>query len=124
MYADEYLRDVTSNQGIANLYNLQTTGNVLQQWELRFSLNVGAGISQGSVTTYFGPNFLLTGDIPTIFGAKAPGELFFQFLDEEYGTPIINPFDGKKIGFGLPLFPGLGTGIGFAPSVPLILIFF
>jgi hypothetical protein len=117
MYADQYLRDVTNNQGVANLFNLQNTGNVLKQWELRFSLNVGAGIAQGSVFNYFGPNFLLTGDVPTIFGTHPPGELFFQFIDEKYGTPVINPFDGNAIGFGLPLFPGLGTGIGFAPSV-------
>jgi len=120
-YADFYIKDVTSHQGFAYLNSFSTTGRVLGQWELDFSLKLGSGLSQELFAPEFGENFQLTGGMPTLFGTEEPGKLYFQFLDEETGVPIVNPFSGEIIGFGLPLFPGLGTSLGFSPAVMPVL---
>lgn len=116
-YADFYLKDLTAHQGFVYLNNVSATGRVLGQWELNLSLKLGSGLSQELLVPQFGENFQLSGGMPTLFGTEEPGKLFFQFLDEATGVPIVNPFSGEIIGFGLPLFPGLGTSLGFSPAI-------
>ena len=43
--------------------------------------------------------------------------MFFQVVDEETRLPYYDPFTGKKLGFGMPLLPGAGLGVGVSPSV-------
>jgi hypothetical protein len=116
-YANAYLSDLTGHQGFAFLNNLNTTGDVLKKWELSFSLKIGAGLSTDYSSPDFTQNFEITGGMPTLFGTQKPGKLVFQFMDEGTGVPVVNPFTGDNLGFGLPLFPGLGTSIGISPAL-------
>ncbi len=116
-YANFYLSDITGHQGFAFLNNLNTTGNVLKQWELSFSLKIGAGLSADYNSPDFSSNFELNGGMPTLFGTQSPGKLVFRFIDEGTGVPVVNPFTGDNLGFGLPMFPGIGTTIGISPAL-------
>ncbi len=116
-YANSYLVDLTRHQGFTFLNNLNTTGNVLKKWELSFSIKLGAGLSTDYIAPGFTQNFELTGGMPTLFGTQKPGKLVFRFIDEGTGVPVVNPFTGENLGFGLPLFPGLGTAIGISPAL-------
>jgi hypothetical protein len=116
-YTECYLADLTHHQGFTFLNNLNTTGDVLKQWELSLSLRMGLGLSTDVVNPNFSDNFILTGPAPSLFGTQQPGELVFRFLDEGTGVPLVNPFTGDNLGFSLPLFPGIGTTVGFSPSI-------
>jgi len=117
-YTDGYMSGITSGQGFAFLNNLNTTGRLLDQWELNFSIKTGAGLnSSHTVSRDFSDNFMLSGGIPSLFGQQDAGEIIFSFLDEGTGLPLVNPFTGENLGFGLPLFPGLGLPLGIAPAV-------
>jgi hypothetical protein len=116
-YTEAYLTNLTGHQGFASLNNLNTTGRVNAQWELTFSLKAGVGLSTDIVPVDFSANFEPDGRMPAVFGSEVPGKLVFRFLDEETGVPVVNPFTGKNLGFGLPMFSGIGTNIGFSPSL-------
>ncbi len=120
-YVDGYMNDLTSNQGFAFLNSLNTSGKVLNQWELVFKLSAGSGLSKNYVNADFGPNFIVSGVVPSLFGSAESGELFFQFLDDETGLPLYNPFTGDQFGFDIPLLPGLGLGYGLSPAVMPVL---
>ncbi|HBL76179.1 MAG: hypothetical protein A2W90_10195 [Bacteroidetes bacterium GWF2_42_66] len=119
MYIDGYLHDLITPQGIATLNNLHTSGKVLGQWELSLSVNLGAGITGVANTIHnnYSDNFELIGNQPSLFGEGTEGTLFFQVVDEETRLPYYDPFTGKKLGFGMPLLPGAGLGVGVSPSV-------
>ncbi|MDX9883882.1 MAG: hypothetical protein RBS73_17610 [Prolixibacteraceae bacterium] len=119
MYIDGYLHDLITPQGIATLNNLQTSGKILGQWELSLSVNLGAGIVgiPKTIQNNYSDNFELIGNQPSLFGEGTEGSLFFQIVDEETRHPYYDPFTGEKLGFGMPLLPGAGLGVGVSPSV-------
>lgn len=117
-YVDGYMEDLTSHQGFAFLNNLNSTGRVLGQWELSFSLKTGTGLQSSEYGfSDFSDNFSLEGGVPTLFGTQSPGKMTFCFLDEETGLPLVNPFTGENLSFGLPLLPGMGTSLGVSPAI-------
>ncbi len=118
LYVDGYMEDLTSRQGFAFLNNINTTGRVASQWELIFSLKAGTSLLSSEYGfSDFSDNFTLEGGTPTLFGSQSPGKMSFRFIDEETGLPLVNPSNGEDLGFGLPLFPGMGTSIGLTPAI-------
>ncbi len=120
-YIGNYTHDFTTYQGSANLVNLQTTGRVLDTWNVGFSINAGGAIFAPITTNaslYKYPNVSISGSVPTLFSADPKGTLNYQLLNETSGTPLFHPFTGETFSANLPIFDGIDlSGYGASAAV-------
>jgi len=124
-YFDYYLHDFSNFQGESYLVSYNTGAKVLDKWQLSIGFHLGTSLlPYTKAPLHFSNNFEINGDDPNLyfdgpnlFGNSQGGTIFFRFIDEATGAPVYDPFTGEKIGFGIPILSGIGTGLAFSPSL-------
>ncbi|HPR30546.1 MAG TPA: hypothetical protein PLK12_00565 [Prolixibacteraceae bacterium] len=125
-YMDFYFYDLSNYQGDIYQNSINYSGDVLGQWEMKIALNAGIAfkpVYSANVLRHSN-NFELNGDDPNLyafgpnmFSNLDEAELFFRFTDPITNGAVYDPFTGEKVGFSIPVFEGMGTGMTFSPAV-------